>query len=244
MRLLLVFLKEPIAGQVKTRLASAVGEQAAAQYYQAIVEVLLKQLHGLRQTRIRFCYAPKDAGDAIKFWILPAMDAVPADDKNLFLAPNSANKNSSDQEVDFRAQGPGHLGERLCRAFDTGFQDGFEEVAAMGSDCPDCGARWINLAFARLSAATDRDGVIGPGSQGDYYFLALKSQQPELFEQIPWKSAEVFNSTINAAQSHQLSLSQLPELSDINDDSDWQRLMESPLAAATKRALGEELPTA
>ena len=61
MRLLLVFLKEPIPGKVKTRLAKDVGEDTAALYYKAIVEVLLKQLRGLENCRIRFCFTPDDA---------------------------------------------------------------------------------------------------------------------------------------------------------------------------------------
>ena len=70
MNALLVFLKEPTPGMVKTRLAESVGHEEAARRYRALVAVLLQQLEGLKDTHVRFCYAPDDAGDAISFWIL------------------------------------------------------------------------------------------------------------------------------------------------------------------------------
>ncbi len=243
MRLLLIFLKEPIPGQVKTRLASDVGQENAARYYKALVEVLLRQLHGLNNTRIRFCYAPDDADDAIRFWLLPLMNATQSsiDSPNtLFLAPSGPAATKNTQEIDFHAQGDGDLGDRINRAFAQGFDDGFREIAVIGTDCPDCGARWINSAFARLSGNKQPDGVIGPCPEGGYYLLALKSYTPELFSDIPWSSREVLSATLTAAENTQLLMDQLPPLSDIDHIGDWHRIMESPLGAALKKALGEK----
>jgi len=246
MRLLLIFLKEPIPGQVKTRLASDVGQEKAARYYKALVEVLLRQLHGLNNTRIRFCYAPDDADDAIRFWLLPLMSAThgePDTDhttNSIFLAPTGPASTENTQEIDFHAQGDGDLGYRINRAFAQGFNDGFREIAVIGTDCPDCGARWINSAFARLSGNNNRHGVIGPCPDGGYYLLALKSHTPELFSDIPWSSSKVLSATLTAAENAKLFMDQLPPLSDIDHIDDWHRIMESPLGAALKKALGEK----
>ena len=240
MRLLLVFLKEPTPGQVKTRLAADVGDSEAARFYKAMVEVQLKQLHGLNHTRIRFCYAPDDAGDAVRFWLLPKMNATAGTRDDLFLAPTSPFESETHQEVEFHAQGEGDLGMRLNRAFAQGFKDGFEEIAVIGTDCPDCGSRWINAAFARLTSSSDRHGVIGPCPDGGYYLLALNSHAPVLFSEIPWSSEQVLASTRSAAQKAGLHIEELPPLSDIDNLGNWQSLLNSPLGPAIKKVLGEK----
>ena len=239
MRLLLIFLKEPVQGQVKARLAADVGEDDATRYYKALVEILLRQLQGLNQTRIRFCYAPDDADDAIRFWILPLMKATRGTTEDVFLAPSTPTTTEKTQEIDFHAQGDGDLGARLNRAFERGFADGFQEIAVIGTDCPECGSRWINGAFARLSASLDRHGVVGPCPDRGYYLLALKSHTPEMFIDIPWSSCDILQATLAAAKSSQLMIDQLPPLSDVHHLDDWYRVMASPLGAALKKALGD-----
>ncbi len=243
MRLLLVFLKEPIPGQVKTRLAADVGADDAARYHKALVEVLLRQLQGLSNCRIRFCYTPDDAEDAIRFWLLPEMRAASGPSENLYLAPSSHATVELTQEVDFRAQGHGDPGNRLERAFAQGFADGFSEIAAIGTAYPDCGARWINAAFARLTTHPPSHAVIGPGMDGDYYLLALKSPAPQLFRHIPWRQGAVLEATLSAAHSghDRMTTELLPELPGVRRLRDWQRAKESPLGAALKKALGEEI---
>ena len=241
MRLLLVFLKEPIAGKVKTRLAEDIGSDEAARFYKAMVEVLLIQLRGLINCRIRFCYAPDDAGDAIRFWLLPEMDASSGESGGIYVAPVYTNQQSTHQQIDFRPQGDGDLGDRLSHAFEEGFSDGFESIAVIGTDCPACGARWINAAFSRLESSSQRNGVIGPCPDGGYYLLVLDSAAPCLFQNIGWGGSEVLKDTLQAAEDNKLALTQLPELADVDHLADWQALLESPLGAAVKKALGEEL---
>lgn len=243
MRLLLVFLKEPTPGQVKTRLAADVGADDAARYHKALVEVLLRQLQGLNNCRIRFCYTPDDAEDAIRFWLLPEMRATSGPSKNLYLAPSSHATRELTQEVDFRAQGHGDPGNRLERAFAQGFADGFSEIAVIGTDCPDCGARWINAAFARLASHPINHAVVGPGMDGDYYLLALKSPAPQLFRHTPWSLGAALEASHPAAHSGQnhITTELLPELPGVSRLRDWQRAMDSPLGAALKKALGEEI---
>ena len=238
MRLLLVFLKEPVPGKVKTRLATDVGDELATQYYKALVEVLLRQLHGLHHTRIRFCYAPDDASDAMRFWLLTKMKASPSPTKSIFLAPSSPSDQQATQEIDFHAQGDGDLGDRLNRAFARGFDDEFQEIAVIGTHCPDCGARWINAAFARLASDPNRHGVIGPSPNGGCYLLALQSHTPELFSNIPWSKDDLLTATMESAKKSNLNIDQLPTLSDIHHLSDWKHLMASPLGPAIKKALG------
>lgn len=240
MRLLLVFVKEPIPGSVKSRLAKDLNQSEAARYSKAMVEVLLKQLQGLNNTRIRFCYAPDDASDAIRFWLLPLMNASSGKIESVFLAPASPADTTKSQQIDFFSQGEGHLRERLNRAFSSGFDDGFNEIAAISSSCLDCGARWINTAFARL-ASQQRDAVLGPSHDGGIYLLALKSHTPELFTNEAWPPSQSFTTLQSTASQHGMRMETLPPLPKIQHLQDWQNLMQGPLAASIKKALGEEL---
>lgn len=239
MRLLLVFVNEPVPGMVLGHFAMDLGKQKAAQYYKAMVEVLLRQLQGLENCRIRFCYAPDDADEAVRFWILSCMRATSGPEENIFLAPLSHSDAALCQEVDFRPQGDGDLGDRIERAFADGFAEGYEEIAVIGSNCLECGARWINAAFSRLESDMARDAVIGPTSNGSYYLLALKSHAPELFEDIPWMSENVLSTTLSAARRSGLYVESLPRLSEVIEPSDWTTLLKSPLGAALKKALGD-----
>ncbi len=238
MRLLLVFLKEPIAGKVKTRLAADLGDdEEAARYYKALVEVLLRQLQGLNDCRIRFCYTPDDAGDAIRFWILPAMNATAGKTEGVYLAASGA---GFAQEVDFCFQGDGDLSERMQRAIVQGIDEGFDEIMLIASDCPDCGARWINAAFARLNSDDTPRIVIGLGSHGGCYLLGMNSPALGIFSGIPWSGGEMLERTLSAARDAGVSVVQLPELSAVNHLTDWKRILKSPLGPIIKKALGEE----
>ena len=237
MRLLLVFLKEPTPGKVKTQLASDVGDETATRYYQALVEALLRQLQGLKNTRIRFCYTPEDAHDAIRFWLLPKMKATGSDSPSVFLAPSTPHSSDPTQEIDFRAQGDGEISERIHRAFTQGFEEGFQEIAAIGTDCPECGSRWINAAFAQMGQKDKRHGIIGPTPNGEIYFLALKSPAPDLLKNISWKANDALSSALSAAEKSQITLEKLPPLANVNSHNDWLKLMDSPLGASIKKSL-------
>ncbi len=226
MRLLLVMLKEPIAGQVKTRLAIDVGNEKSAQYYQAIVEVLLKQLQGLENCRIRFCYTPDDAGDAVRFWLLPKLKAtLSVKEPNLFVIPTAG---TQEQEIDFRPQIGQTLTERVSAACREGFDHGFTEIAAIRSDCPECGARWINAAFATLHGANKQHKVslVTGQCRND------KAEHPYL------SALSDITALDSDSEPHTITL---PTLDALIDTPSWHALRESPLGAAIKKSLGEEI---
>ena len=214
MRLLLVFLKEPLPGQVKTRLATEVGSDKAANIYRAMVRILLQQLGGLEDCRLRFCYAPDDAHEAIKFWILPEI----MESKDILLDPD---------KIDFHAQGEGDLGQRLTGAMRSAFEEGFQKVAVIGSDCIEISSRWIHAAFAQLSHR--HDAVIGPTPDGGYHLLATKRFLPALFEGIPWSSPATYEVTMERAAEHGIATYALPPLTDIDHLPDYEAALVGPL---------------
>ena len=105
---LIIFVKAPRPGFVKTRLANTIGAENACVAYNKLVTTLVNRLSALKEVELRF--APDDAANEIAPWLRPTWVAAP--------------------------QGRGDLGERLRRAFDHAFAAGWERVAIIGSDCP------------------------------------------------------------------------------------------------------------
>jgi len=105
---LIVFIKAPRPGAVKTRLARTLGAEPACAAYRRIVATLLAQLRSLGA--VELCFDPDDALAEIQPWLLPAWTAAP--------------------------QGGGDLGQRLQFAFQRAFAAGSRRVLVIGSDCP------------------------------------------------------------------------------------------------------------
>jgi rSAM/selenodomain-associated transferase 1 len=223
-RLLLVFVAEPLPGRVLPRLAASTGEENAARIYQAMVHVLLRQLNGLTDCRLRFCFAPADADEAVRFWLLPRI----IDDPALALDPG---------EIDFAPQGDGDQGERLQRAFDQGFAEGFEKIAVIGTDCIEVSSRWVHAAFAQLGER--HDAAMGPCPGGSHHLIALQRPTPSLFREIPWSSPEAFATTLQRAADSAVRTYQLPPLTEIATEGDYKKALLGPLGPALRRAVKE-----
>ena len=119
---LIVFLKSPRLGFVKTRLGKSLGNDAALKIYCQLVEQLLERLSELANVELRV--APDDALEECRQWVRPGWDLIP--------------------------QGEGGLGERLSRAVKDAFDAGFRRVLVIGGDCPDVGLAQIDAAVAAL----------------------------------------------------------------------------------------------
>lgn len=73
MRILHLQVSEPVPGQVLPQMAEALGPTEAARRYRALVVTTLRQLQGLKSTRLQLQCTPEDAGEAIRFWLLPLL---------------------------------------------------------------------------------------------------------------------------------------------------------------------------
>jgi len=119
---LIVFVKAPRPGRVKTRLAKDIGEEEACDAYRELAETLFENLAEI--ANVELCFAPANAAHELRPWLR----------KGWTLAP----------------QAGGELGNRLHKAFLSAFEDGCEKVAIIGSDCPEVTAGDIREAWKRL----------------------------------------------------------------------------------------------
>ena len=65
--------------------------------------------------------------------------------------------------------------------------------------------------------------VIGPANDGGYYLLGMKHFYPFLFEGIDWSTEKVLLQTLTKAKQHNLSVSKLIELVDLDTIEDLKK---------------------
>ncbi len=116
-----------------------------------------------------------------------------------------------------KIQYQGDLGEKMYEAFRE-ICTLHQKVVIIGSDCAALTSDIIQAAFDALDS---HDVSIGPALDGGYYLLGLRAAHQSLFEDIAWSTASVLEATLQKAKSLQLSVYQLPTLSDIDNEADW-----------------------
>lgn len=105
----------------------------------------------------------------------------------------------------------------MSRAFDQAFEQGYDHVIIIGTDCLELRIRHIEEAFAVLK---NNDLVLGPAEDGGYYLIGLNKNDGQLFKNIAWSSDAVFANTIAIATEKQLKVHLLECLNDIDEYSD------------------------
>jgi len=195
---LIVFAREPLPGTVKTRLAASLGDRAAAELYESMLQEVLKGVRGLSDV------------DAVVYWA--------CEEESL---PRLADR----YRCRSRRQSPGNLGQRMRGAFEEMFADGCELCCIIGSDSPDLPLPYMLEAY-RLLAEPQTDVVLGPCRDGGYYLLGMRQVWPELFTDIHWGSAAVLDQSLAAAQDSALSVFLLLVWQDIDTLEDLQAFQE------------------
>jgi len=190
---ILIFLKAPQLGQVKTRLARAVGDRRALAIYRSLVE---RQCGDLPEdSRIEIHFAPTDAEASMRDWLGTKFHYYPQTD--------------------------GDLGQRLQHGIAEAFGRGASTVTSIGGDCPDLCARHIKEAQIQIHAG--HDVVIGPSEDGGYYLISLAAPHRTLFEAIPWSAANTLAVSKEKAAQLGLKLSLLETLYDVDQHEDMDR---------------------
>lgn len=118
---LLIFVRHPEPGKVKTRLAAVLGNDTALSIYKKLLQ------HTLQITK-----------------------AVKAD-KFVFYTENIVENDLWQRPDYFKnAQGSGDLGDRMCNAFELVLAKGYDSVSIIGSDCYELSTLIIDQAFSFL----------------------------------------------------------------------------------------------
>jgi rSAM/selenodomain-associated transferase 1 len=197
-RILIVFVKSPEAGGVKSRLAADIGEEKARRLYMHFVEDLLDSLDK-GDFRLKIFFHPPDQQNVVAKWL--------------------------GHRRHYEPQQGNDLGERMKNAFEKCFSDGFESVILVGGDIPDMTGEIVNEGFADLKSS---DAVIGPSHDGGYYLIGFRSGTfvPDVFTGISWGTGGVMKSTRDILEDKGVRLSFLPLWRDIDTCEDLVALIE------------------
>lgn len=195
---LIVFVRAPELGRVKTRLAASIGDEAALRVYCTLAEHVLAQARALgSEVTVEVRFTPPEAGDSVRAWL----------GTDLRLAPQSA----------------GNLGVRMREAFTDAFAVGCQRVAVVGSDLPGLSAELIRRSFDELRHVP---AVLGPARDGGYYLLGLTRLPGHFFDAMPWSTDEVARLTLDRLRVAGLDTVLLPTLCDVDEaadlPSDWR----------------------
>jgi hypothetical protein len=195
---LLLFVRYPEAGRVKTRLIPALGADGAAALYERMAGAIARRVAGWRRDGLRRVAVVEAAGRvaAVGEWLGESFTAA--------------------------AQVEGDLGVRLSAAFDVAFDAGGRRVVAIGSDCLDLTPELLDEAFDTLGRV---DAVIGPALDGGYYLIGLRRPIPTAFSAIPWSTPETLPATLDRLQREGASLHLLPPLRDLDTPEDLDALL-------------------
>ena len=119
--LLIIMVRNPVLGKVKTRLAASIGPARALEIYHKLLEKTSKITRELPVDKVVFYSEFIDEDD---LW---------------------------DPEVyQTQIQAPGDLGERIATAFNWGFNSGYRNICVIGSDCYELSSTIIEEGFTTL----------------------------------------------------------------------------------------------
>jgi rSAM/selenodomain-associated transferase 1 len=195
---LLLLVKDPAHGPVKTRLARAIGENTTRALYENFIHDMIGRFE--REAFPLFvCVHPEDALEGLK--------AV------------------FGHHLRYLVQRGDDLGKRMEGCLRDVVARGFHRAILMGSDIPDLPREIVTNAFRFLNTV---DCVIGPSFDGGYYLIGFRDDSllPEAFSGIRWGTDTVLEETIDILTEYHLTTHLLRTWGDIDTVDDLKRFLE------------------
>lgn len=197
---LLVFARQPVPGQVKTRLCPPLTEVEAARVHEICLQAVMTGVLQIADVDTVLVGTPDSSEPAFRRLIGEKLSCV-------------------------WDQGHGTLGQRLERATRKALDAGATRVLVIGTDSPQMPTSCIQSAVQRLDHA---DVVLGPTKDGGYYLIGLRRDPDCLFQTIDWGTEHVAEQTRARIRAQGWALSELPESYDIDEIADLSRAANAP----------------
>ena len=195
-RCIVIFVRYPEKGAVKSRLAPVLGEKLVVSLYEAFVRDLLATLEKSGYP-FRIAYTPEGQAEGI-FRCFGRYDGFP--------------------------QAGADLGERMENAFQRCFSDGFGSVLLIGSDIPDLPQEIFAEAFAALDTHDAVIGPAADG--GYYLIgFRREAFAPAAFAGVSWGTGTVFAETMARLECSGASVHRLPLWRDVDTPEDLMDLV-------------------
>lgn len=191
-----ILTRRPEPGVSKTRLAAAIGKQAAADLARAM---LLDVAEVVRTAEL---------------WH-PVLAVEPPE-----AAPDLARLTDI---ADVRAQVPGDIGLRMLGVALELEREGYGPLLIVGSDLPLLSTGLIHHALRALRRA---DVVFSPAADGGYSLLGMRRAYPAVLDsnEIEWSSPRVLEASLRLAEAAGLSHGTIAPLDDVDTVEDLDDL--------------------
>lgn len=113
------------------------------------------------------------------------------------------------------------FGQRFSNAIESLFKKGFDNVIALGADCPHINRNILQRAIQNIG---NKESTLGPTKDGGLYLLSISKHQFDRlkFASIPWESSLVYKAYCAYLQSLNSSIRVLNTLSDIDNADDFR----------------------
>ena len=128
-------------------------------------------------------------------------------------------------------QSTGGLGERLEHAFHQLSRHGYGPRVVIGTDSPDLPLAFIEEAFQKLEQGSE--AVFGPAEDGGYYLVGVRGGCGTVFQDIPWSSDKVLETSLTRSEASGLTAATLPGWYDVDS---WEDLLRPSLLEPTNGA--------
>ena len=193
---LIIMAKVPFPGEVKTRLASTLSPEGAAELAHCFILDVMDLTQRVLDCEVVLAYSPDDADEYFREVCKKIGIQIP--------------------------QGEGDLGQRMQHVFTTLFDKGYSKVILIGTDIPTLPLHHLQEAFTGLE---EHPVVLGPSLDGGYYLLGLQSMIPEIFSDIDWGTDRVLRQTVNRLSDEEIQAIILPLWYDVDTLEDLDFLV-------------------
>jgi rSAM/selenodomain-associated transferase 1 len=194
---LLVFARDPIPGQAKTRLIPVLGPEGAAALHARLTRQTLKTACSLDDIPVTLCCTPDTESGFFR-------------------------RCREDFPLELYLQHGENLGQRMLDALQAALKKA-DWAILMGTDCPGLSANDLQQACRILE---QHDAVLGPAHDGGYYLLGVKSPSRELLRNIPWGTDRVADLTRSRMHALGWSHQELRLQHDLDRPEDLSRLLQ------------------
>jgi rSAM/selenodomain-associated transferase 1 len=194
-----ILARAPEFGCVKSRLAAAIGDDAALAVHEAMA---LDTITGLRTWTADLVLSLTGADDACHRFALLARGAAPL--------------------VRLERQVDGDLGARIEACFDRRLAEGHRSSLVVGTDCVELNGILLDEAVAALAQAPV---VLAPADDGGFVLIGARGALPQgLLARVAWGTPSACAGVVSAAVASGTSTRLVASASDVDDLASLQAL--------------------
>lgn len=214
---IILMVKAPRAGLVKTRLAPQLSASGAASLAACFLQDAAENARRVSTAQLIIAYDPPHERALLETLLRPGPVWVEQQGRD--------------------------LGARLKQVVARAFDLGFGPAVVIGADSPTLPREHLETAIRSLMYEADEtigaaDVVLGPTSDGGFYLIGLRAPASGLFINVRWSTPEACRDTAANAERAGLRLLRLPDWYDVDLFADLLRLRQELFTdeAARRRA--------